>query len=173
MSSSVPVSPTPVAAAPQPVPVQEVRLDPPLREAPALAPAPAAGGARMLADQLARIEEKTARLEEKFARTETMVGRFDAKVDAFASHAGELSRAEEVRALHAEVAAIRRRVRGVPGYGSLFFSIVVTAILTAGLIYLLQRYVTGTLPASAPTIGTLPPTVPGTTPAPATGGPAR
>lgn len=170
MSNHVLVSPAPDTA---PQPVQEVRLDPPLLEAPAIAPAPgpAPRGDRMLRDQLARIEEKAARLEEKFARTETMVGRFDAKVDAFASHAGELARAEEVRTLQAEVAAIRRRVSGVPGYGALFFSIVVTAIATAGLIYLMQRYVTGTLPGAAPTIGTLPPTIPGTAPAPQ--GPAR
>lgn len=157
MSSSVLAAPTSDAAGPQAVPVQEVRLDPPLLDAPAVAPSPPAAlrGDRALADQLARIEEKAARLEEKFARTETMVGRFDAKVDAFASHAGELARAEEIRTLQAEVAAIRRRVRGVPGYGALFFSIVVTAILTAGLLYLLQRYVTGALPAaSAPSIGT-------------------
>ncbi|HEX5868598.1 MAG TPA: hypothetical protein VFY72_12920 [Beijerinckiaceae bacterium] len=84
-------------------------------------------------DQLSRIEDKAARIEEKYARSEAILLRVGTTVEAATSRMNEV-------ASQAELAALRDQVRRLPGTGALLMVAVVTALLTAGLVYLVLRY---------------------------------
>ena len=89
--------------------------------------------ARHAIDQLSRIEDKTARIEEKYARSEAILQRVGSTVEAATSRMNEV-------ASQSELAALRDQVRRLPGTGALFTVAVVTALLTAALVYPLMRY---------------------------------
>ena len=92
-----------------------------------------APGSRSALDQLSRIEDKTARIEEKYARSEAILQRVGSTVEAATSRMNEV-------ASQAELAALRDQVRRLPGTGALFMVSIVTALLTAALVYALLRY---------------------------------
>ena len=95
-------------------------------------PSSDAAGSRLAVDQLSRIEDKTARIEEKYARSEAILQRVGSTVEAATSRMNEV-------ASQAELAALRDQVRRLPGTGALFMTAIVTALLTAGLVYALLR----------------------------------
>jgi hypothetical protein len=92
-----------------------------------------AAGSGSAHDQLARIEDKTARIEEKYARSEAILQRVGSTVEAATSRMNEV-------ASQAELAALRDQVRRLPGTGALLMGAIVTALLTAALVYALLRF---------------------------------
>lgn len=97
-------------------------------------------------DQLARIEEKTARVEEKFARSETRMQRVADKVDAAVERMYGVAQQSDLAAMRSEVAFVTRRVRHMPGLGSMVVVSVLTSILTAAALFAIMRYAPSLLP---------------------------
>jgi len=97
-------------------------------------------------DQLARIEEKTARLEEKFARSDMRMQRVADKVDAAVERMYGVAQQSDLAAVRSEVAFLGRRVRNLPGLGSMILVSVFTAIFTAAALLTVMRYAPGLLP---------------------------
>jgi hypothetical protein len=140
-------SPSPNTA-PAPSPFQPEIVVPdapeqPLRVEPSRAPAPTPDRASF--DQLARIEDKISRIEEKFARSESMMLRVGDKVELATARMGEVAMQADLTALKGEVAAIARRVRGLPGVTALVAAAVVSALLSALCLVLIIRFVPGLL----------------------------
>jgi hypothetical protein len=97
-------------------------------------------------DQISRIEEKTARIEEKYARTEALMMRLDDRVQQSTARSAEAARQADLIAVRDQVAALTRRVRGLPGFGMLFVMMLLTAIVTAALTVAALHYnLAGTL----------------------------
>ena len=104
-------------------------------------------------DQLSRIEEKTARVEEKYARTEALMHRLESKLEHTTNRAAEMARQADLVAVRAELDALARRVRRLPGLSSLVFVALVSILLTvAGTVALLRYGVPGvpSVPAVLP-----------------------
>jgi hypothetical protein len=97
-------------------------------------------------DQLSRIEEKTARIEEKYARTETAMQRVQDKVEAAMGRMTEAALQSDLVIVRERVDELARRVRRLPGLNSLWFTALVTALLTAALVLAAQKYLLGRLP---------------------------
>jgi hypothetical protein len=97
-------------------------------------------------DQLARIEEKTARVEEKFARSEARMQRVADKVDAAVERMYGVAQQSDLAAMRSEVAFVARRVRHLPGLGSMVVVSVLTSILTGAALLAVMRYAPGLLP---------------------------
>jgi hypothetical protein len=83
-------------------------------------------------DQLARIEDKVARIEEKYARSEAILQRVGSTVETATGRMNEV-------ASQAELSALRDQVRRLPGMGALIVTAVITALLTAALVFVLQQ----------------------------------
>ena len=131
-----------------PAPVSSVQGDE-LRAtaaAPAAASAPVATaeapGARLPSglDQLSRIEDKTARIEEKYARAEALLQRVEARVEAATSRMHHVASHADLIAVRDQVTATAARVRRLPGLTALAMTAIVTSLLTAALVLVLQRY---------------------------------
>ena len=105
-------------------------------------PAPDRNGS----DQLARIEEKTARVEEKFARSEMRMQRVTDKLDGAVERMYGVAQQSDLAAMRSEVAFVARRVRNLPGLGSMILVSVFTAIFTAAALLTVIRYAPGLLP---------------------------
>ena len=143
---------------------QPARVEPTLDPAPATQPDPpavaelraAVGSAtpavsptldRASLDQLSRIEEKTARIEEKYARTEALMQRLESKVEHTTNRAAEMARQADLIAVRAELDALARRTRRLPGLTSLVFLAIVSILLTvAGVVAVLRYGIPGVLP---------------------------
>ena len=97
-------------------------------------------------DQLSRIEEKTARIEEKYARTETGMQRVQDKVEAAMGRMTEAALQSDLVIVRERVDELARRVRRLPGLNSLWVTVLVTAVLTAALVLIAQKYLSGHLP---------------------------
>jgi hypothetical protein len=116
----------------------------------AAAPAPAAStpvGAGDMAsrphdglDQLSRIEDKTARIEEKYARAEALLQRVEARVEAATSRMHHVASQADLMAVRDQVTATATYVRRLPGLTALALTAIVTSLLTAALVLVLQRY---------------------------------
>jgi hypothetical protein len=153
MSTPTRVEPT-LGANPTPPSVEELRAAvetvPPAPTAAAPSYAPAPGDAPRTdftrLDQLSRIEEKTARIEEKYARTETGMQRVQDKVEAAMGRMTEAALQSDLVIVRERVDELARRVRRLPGLNSLVFTALVTAILTAALVLVAQKYLLGRLP---------------------------
>ncbi len=128
---------TPVAAAPPPPP------------APVVAPAD-----RPALDQLSRIEDKTARIEEKYARSESLLNRVEDRVERAAVRMGEAASSQDMASLRGEVAALDRRVRGIPGFATLLLVGVLSGLIGAGATVAALRYgVPGLMPPLVTPVG--------------------
>jgi hypothetical protein len=97
-------------------------------------------------DQLSRIEDKTARIEEKYARTETGMLRVQDKVEAAMARMTDAALQSDLVVVRERVEELGRRVRGLPGLNSLWLTAIVTAVLTAVLVLVAQKYLLGRLP---------------------------
>jgi hypothetical protein len=120
---SVPPAPPAAAAAPESAPMVGERLD-----------------------QLSRIEDKTARIEEKYARTETGMLRVQDKVEAAMARMTDAALQSDLVVVREQVGELARRVRSLPGLNSLWLTAIVTALLTAVLVLVAQKYLLGRLP---------------------------
>jgi hypothetical protein len=98
-------------------------------------------------DQLSRIEDKTARIEEKYARSEALLNRVEDRVEKAVARMGEAARGQDMAALRGEVAALDRRLRGVPGFGTLLLVGLLSALIGAGATVMALRFgVPGVMP---------------------------
>ena len=97
-------------------------------------------------DQLSRIEDKTARIEEKYARTETGMLRVQDKVEAAMARMTDAALQSDLVVVRERVEELGRRVRALPGLNSLWLTAIVTAVLTAVLVLVAQKYLLGRLP---------------------------
>jgi len=98
-------------------------------------------------DQLSRIEEKTARIEEKYARTEALMQRLETKVEHTTNRAAEMARQADLIAVRAELEALARRTRRLPGLTALVFVAIVSILLTVAGVVAVTRYgIPGVLP---------------------------
>jgi hypothetical protein len=98
-------------------------------------------------DQLSRIEEKAARIEEKYARTEALIGRLERQVEQTTTRAGELARHADLIAVRAELEALARRTRRLPGFGTILLVALVSILLTVAGVVAATRYgIPGMLP---------------------------
>ena len=97
-------------------------------------------------DQLSRIEDKAARIEEKYARTETGMLRVQDKVEAAMARMTEAALQSDLVVVRERVDELARRVRSLPGLNSLWLTAIVTALLTAVLVLVAQKYLPGRLP---------------------------
>jgi hypothetical protein len=142
---------------------QPTRVEPTLASAPARSDTPAVAELRAAAeaapadltprldraglDQLSRIEEKTARIEEKYARTEALMGRLEMQVEQTTTRAGELARHADLVAVRAELEALARRTRRLPGFAAILFVALVSILLTVAGVVAATRYgIPGVLP---------------------------
>jgi division protein CdvB (Snf7/Vps24/ESCRT-III family) len=91
-------------------------------------------------DQLARIEDKTARIEEKYARAEALLQRVEARVEAATSRMHHVASQADVTAVREQVTAAAAYMRRLPGLTALVSVAIVTSLLTAALVLVLQRY---------------------------------
>ncbi|HEX2726246.1 MAG TPA: hypothetical protein VHN20_10535, partial [Beijerinckiaceae bacterium] len=91
-------------------------------------------------DQLSRIEDKTARIEEKYARAEALLQRVEASVEAATSRMHHVASQADLMAVRDQVTATATYVRRLPGLTALALTAIVTSLLTAALVLVLQRY---------------------------------
>jgi hypothetical protein len=91
-------------------------------------------------DQLSRIEDKAARIEEKYARAEALLQRLEASVGAATSRMHHVASHADLMAVRDQVTATAARVRRLPGLTALALTAIVTSLLTAALVLVLQRY---------------------------------
>jgi len=110
-------------------------------------PPPALASDRAGGDQLSRIEDKTARIEEKYARSEALLNRVEDRVEKATARMGEAARGQDMAALRGEVAAVDRRLRAVPGFGTLLLVGLLSALIGAGATVMALRFgVPGVMP---------------------------
>ncbi|MDB5512865.1 MAG: hypothetical protein JWR08_2348 [Enterovirga sp.] len=96
-------------------------------------------------EPLARIEDKTSRIEEKLARSEASMQRVVDRFELASARMGEVALQSDLSAVRTEVSYITRKVRRMPGAGTLLVTAFVTAVLTAIAVVLVLRYVPGAL----------------------------
>ena len=114
----------------------------------AIAPAPAAAapagaGSSSLAEQLARLEDKTARIEEKLSRSESFTARVIDRFEASSHRMSEVAQHSELMAVRSETKFISRRIRALPGFPALVATGAITAVATTILLVLIIRFMPG------------------------------
>jgi hypothetical protein len=109
----------------------------------AIAPAPAGAGPSSLAEQLARLEDKTARIEEKLSRSESFTARVIDRFEASSHRMSEVAQHSELMAVRSETKFIARRIRALPGFAALVATGAITAVATTILLVLIIRFMPG------------------------------
>lgn len=138
-AANVPGEPVRVTSEPVVLRVREPAPDAPPPSA------PAAPGRLEASEQLARLEDKAARIEEKLARSESNTQRVVDRFELASARMGEVALQSDLAAARVDIAAIGKRVRGLPGFTALVYTAVITAVLTTGLTVAVMRFLPGLL----------------------------
>ena len=109
----------------------------------AITPAPAGAGPSSIAEQLARLEDKTARIEEKLSRSESFTARVIDRFEASSHRMSEVAQHSELMAVRSETKFIARRIRALPGFAALVATGAITAVATTILLVLIIRFMPG------------------------------